>query len=116
MVYAKLTRQLSRTRNSLLSFASLHIVANYYKPLIAALGFTEKLVHIKSFIFILSILSFSSFANDISEFWAAEPEYLKAVKINVSQLYNENPDLHVIEFSIKRDPTINYATHNNYKQ
>ncbi len=69
------------------------------------LGFTEKLVHIKYFIFILSILSFSSFANDIIEFWAAEPEYLKTVKINVSQLYNENPDLHVIEFSIKRDPT-----------
>jgi len=62
-------------------------------------------VHIKSIILIISILSFSSFANDISEFWAADPEYLKTVKINVSQLYNKNPDLHVIEFSIKRDPT-----------
>jgi hypothetical protein len=74
-------------------------------PLNGALGFTEKLVHIKSIIFIISLLSFTSFANDISEFWAAEPEYVKTVKINVSQLYNENPDLHVIEFSIKRDPT-----------
>jgi hypothetical protein len=69
------------------------------------LVFTGKLVHIKSIIFIISLLSFSSFANDISEFWAAEPEYVNVVKNNVSQLYNETPDLHVIEFSIKRDPT-----------
>jgi len=74
-------------------------------PLNRALGFTEKLVHIKSIIFIISLLSFSSLANEISEFWAAEPEYLKVVRINVSQLYNKNPDLHVLEYSIKRDTT-----------
>jgi len=78
-----------------------------------ALGFTEKLVQIKFIIFIISLLSFSSFANDINEFWAAEPEYLKVVKINVSQLYNKNPDLLVLEFSIKRDPT-NIESENEY--
>jgi hypothetical protein len=63
-------------------------------------------VYIKSIIFfILSFLSLSSFANDINEFWAAEPEYVSFTKNYVSQIYDKKPNLHVIEFSVKRDPT-----------
>lgn len=60
-----LTRQLSGTKNSLLGFASLHILASYYQPLIGALYAQGGLV--KYLILLLSIYSGFSFSECTTE-------------------------------------------------
>ena len=46
-VSQRLTRPLSRIRNSLLGSTSFHILASYYSPLMAALGLRMSISHIE---------------------------------------------------------------------
>ncbi len=57
-----------------------------------------------SFIFLIFISVFA-YSNEINELWGAEAAYKNKAESYISQLYSNKPELLVIEFSIKRNPT-----------
>ena len=57
-----------------------------------------------SFIFLVFISTFA-YSNEIDEFWSKEAAYKNKAESYISQLYSNKPELLVIEFSIKRNPT-----------
>ena len=57
-----------------------------------------------SFIFLVFISTFA-YSNEISEFWNAEAKFKNKAESYISQIYSNKPELLVIEFSIKRNPT-----------
>ena len=57
-----------------------------------------------SFIFLVFISTFA-YSNEIDDFWSKEAAYKNKAENYISQLYSDKPELLVIEFSIKRNPT-----------
>lgn len=58
-------------------------------------------------LFTITVLFYCSgvLAQSIEEFFATENEYVKVLESHVTSLYEKKPNLVVIEFSVKRNPT-----------